>query len=153
MVPTLHATSGDGDYFVPPMESDDPGSSCSGSVELSSLSPGRKRVRCDSQTVNGPPGKIQALSNDTDTDMEASSSGLRGTCKRDSKYYLEDGSCILLVEDTLFNASQNLNFLFSILTVLRASGTPLNSEQGQLKLWHHVHPTTRRRRSRGTVGR
>lgn len=30
------------------------------------------------------------------------------TCERDPTYYMEDGSCVLLIEDTLFNVSSSL---------------------------------------------
>lgn len=89
----------------------------------------RKRVRCDSDSKDQrPPEKMYKGHEDTDTDTEmdglidssqssSSSSPLPRTTlgstavalrksklyHRDERYYFEDGSCILLVVDTLFN--------------------------------------------------
>ena len=89
----------------------------------------RKRGRCDSD-LQGRPEKMYKGHEDTDTDTEmegsmsassalsASSSSARvvsDVCgslpnyqqswKRDEEFYMEDGSCVLLVGDTLFNVS------------------------------------------------
>lgn len=48
----------------------------------------RKRTRRDSLKNSGPPEKYQAMSQQF---------------VHDDIYYFEDGSCVLLVEDTLFN--------------------------------------------------
>lgn len=48
----------------------------------------RKRGRCNSFQNTGPPEKYQAM---------------HQTYLRDDTYYFEDGSCILLVENVLFN--------------------------------------------------
>ena len=37
--------------------------------------------------------------------------------KRDESYYFEDGSCVLLVEDTLFNVCLYLSLLEPFLTI------------------------------------
>jgi hypothetical protein len=51
-----------------------------------------------------------APGNDSDTETadidSAALTALRGRYKHDPTYYMEDGSCILLVEDTLFNVCQ-----------------------------------------------
>ena len=80
-------------------------------VTLSSLELKRSRPE-DLNPIDQSHGFIAkktrvALSDDTDTetvDMDsAAMTALRGRYKRDPTYYMEDGSCILLVEDTLFN--------------------------------------------------
>jgi len=48
----------------------------------------RKRTRRDSLQNSGPPEKYQAMNQKS---------------VHDDIYYFEDGSCVLLVEDTLFN--------------------------------------------------
>jgi hypothetical protein len=48
----------------------------------------RKRTRCNSFANTGPPEKYLAMAQ---------------SYPRDDTYYYEDGSCVLLVEDTLFN--------------------------------------------------
>jgi len=59
------------------------------SLTLSSSSHStRKRRRCDSLNNAGPPQKYHAMTR---------------TYKRDDTYYFDDGSCVLLVEDVLFN--------------------------------------------------
>jgi hypothetical protein len=96
---------------------------------LSPTGPRRKRGRCDSLShEHRPPEKISKGYDDTDTDTEMdgllyspssspSNSPLphvaatmpqgmlihRKAFKRDELYYFEDGSCVLLVGDTLFN--------------------------------------------------
>jgi len=103
---------------------------------LSSTSSRRKRGRCDSHShEHRPPEKISKGYDDTDTDTEmdgllcSPSSSLsnsplplvtttisqemlihRKSFKRDESFYFEDGSCVLLVEDTLFNVSLHLFF-------------------------------------------
>ncbi|TFK33025.1 hypothetical protein BDQ12DRAFT_450930 [Crucibulum laeve] len=68
-----------------------------------------KRGRCDSLSDPGPPEKIQALSSEAkDTEMFSSTSTPRNLWKRDDTYYMDDGSCILLVEDTLFNVHRTI---------------------------------------------
>jgi hypothetical protein len=65
----------------------------------------RKRRNSGTSSDQGRQKKAKALASDsdTDTDMEAALLGVQSTYKRDTNYYFEDGSCILLVEDTLFN--------------------------------------------------
>ncbi|KAF7298745.1 BTB domain-containing protein [Mycena indigotica] len=68
-----------------------------------------KRKRSDSQsTLAGSPGKFQVLEGDRETATSR---------YRDENYYLEDGSCIILVQDTLFNVHRTMlskdNSLFS----------------------------------------
>ena len=82
----------------------------------------RKRGRCDSDP-QGRPEKMYKGYEDTNIDTEmdgsmsalsASSSSASSACallvseldgqwKRDEEFYLEDGSCVLLVGDILFN--------------------------------------------------
>ena len=87
----------------------------------------RKRGRCDSDP-QGRPEKMYKRYDDTNTDTEmeglmsassASSSAssacallvsepdCQGSSKRDEEFYMEDGSCVLLVGDVLFNVSHN----------------------------------------------
>lgn len=90
----------------------------------------RKRGRCDSDPQTGasgrPPGKMPKShddDNDTDTEMDTLMNTLSpdssmqsltseiqlkqvervNNWRRDDEFYYEDGSCIILVEDVLFN--------------------------------------------------
>lgn len=91
------------------------GSSFSDSLEgLDPHPPVRKRVRCESPTSQSPPGKTRSTSVDSDMEVEAAILGMRRRYRRDPTYYLEDGSCILLVEDTLFNVSALSIFLIAM---------------------------------------
>jgi hypothetical protein len=82
----------------------------------------RKRVRCDSDPQGRPEKMYKGYEDaNTDTEMEAassasSSSSASSACallvsepdnqiswNRDEEFYMEDGSCILLVGDILFN--------------------------------------------------
>lgn len=70
----------------------------------------RKRRNSGSSSDQGRQKKAKAvvLASDSDTDItdaEQALLGFRSPYKRDASYYFEDGSCILLVEDTLFNVS------------------------------------------------
>jgi hypothetical protein len=84
----------------------------------------RKRGRCDSDPQGRPEKMYKGYDTDTDTEMEgltsASSSassacallvseidanGQRCSSKRDEEFYMEDGSCVFLVGDILFNVS------------------------------------------------
>jgi hypothetical protein len=58
-----------------------------------------------------------ALSKDTETaGMDSAAlAAMRGKYKRDPIYYMEDGSCTLLVEDTLFNVRSPLTILHETL--------------------------------------
>lgn len=80
-------------------------------VALSSLELKRSRSG-DLDGDQNPPAKkarkvLPSAIAETDTeatDMDSVAlAALRGRYKRDPTYYMEDGSCILLVEDTLFN--------------------------------------------------
>jgi len=78
-------------------------------VALSSLVLKRPRsndLDDDSQNPIGKKVRV-APGNDLDTETadmhSAALVALRGRYKRDPTYYMEDGSCILLVEDMLFN--------------------------------------------------
>jgi hypothetical protein len=124
-------------------------------------SPGRKRVRCDSLLQeHRPPEKISRGYDDTDTDTEMDSLLYspsnspsnsppplvvatvravlihRKASKRDESYYFEDGSCVLLVEDTLFNVGF-FNFSFQSYPTI-SLGASFNFEQRFLKLQQHV---------------
>ena len=85
----------------------------------------RKRARCDSDPQGRPEKMYKAYedTNDADTEMEGSmsaSSSASSACalsvseidvnsqrswKRDEEFYIEDGSCVFLVQDILFNVS------------------------------------------------
>ena len=56
--------------------------------------------------------------NDLSATQRPSSSQPEKEYKRDSMYYLEDGSCILAVEDTLFNVSAPCVPSMGICTIL-----------------------------------
>jgi len=99
--------------------------------ETSLISPiqSRKRIRCESDpkdsSCSQPPEKMMYKGPEDRIDTafvieglvcspnfsplisptQRSVSELLPSWKRDDQFYLEDGSCILLVEDTLFNAS------------------------------------------------
>ncbi|KAJ7625248.1 hypothetical protein DFH06DRAFT_1228962 [Mycena polygramma] len=60
-----------------------------------------KRKRSDSQALVGSPEKFQAMA-----DGEATPS--RSRFVHDDTYYLEDGSCIILVQNTLFNVHRTI---------------------------------------------
>lgn len=133
--------------------------------------PGRKRGRCDSLPhEHRPPGKISKGYDDTDTDTEmegllCSPSGSlsnsplplitvsttipQKSSKRDESYYFEDGSCVLLVEDTLFNVSLYL-FLLELFSTIPL-GPSLNFEQRFFELQHNVFSAPGRQRGRGAV--
>ena len=93
----------------------------------------RKRGRCDSDP-QGRPEKMYKGYEDTNTDTEmeglmssssASSSAssacallvseldCQGSSKRDEEFYMEDGSCVLLVGDILFNVGYQWSFMGS----------------------------------------
>lgn len=60
-----------------------------------------KRKRSDSQAMLvGVPEKFQVM---TDGGTTPTASGSRARIIHDDTYYLEDGSCIILVQNTLFN--------------------------------------------------
>jgi hypothetical protein len=93
----------------------------------------RKRGRCDSDP-QGRPEKMYKGYEDTNTDTEmealmsasASSSAssacaflvsdLDGQCswKRDEEFYMEDGSCVLLVGDILFNVGHQCSLIHDV---------------------------------------
>lgn len=96
-------------------------------VSSSAVAIVRKRGRCDSDPQGRRPEKMYKGYEDTDTDTEmeglmcaslssassASATHLvletegsfpnRRLWKRDEEFYIEDGSCVFLVEDILFN--------------------------------------------------
>jgi hypothetical protein len=78
-------------------------------VTLSSLELKRSRPAEFNGVDHSPTAKKARVVPGDDTDTEtadmdsAELAALRGRYKRDPTYYMEDGSCILLVEDTLFN--------------------------------------------------
>ena len=137
----------------------------------STPSSGRKRGRCDSHPhEHRPPGKMSKGYDDTDTDTEmegllcspsgsllnsplpiiaVSTPNHQKSFKRDESYYFEDGSCVLLVEDTLFNVSLHL-FLLELFSTI-SLGASLNFEQRFFELQHHVFATSRRQRGRRAV--
>jgi len=97
--------------------SEGPDSSTTTSPPDGSQSPIRKRARYESGSSGSmglpsscgsssdilepvPPGGMGDCSRDTEMQSTVQS---MTSFKRDSTYYMEDGSCILLVEDTLFN--------------------------------------------------
>ncbi|KAF8157847.1 hypothetical protein B0H34DRAFT_706377 [Crassisporium funariophilum] len=112
--------------FVLDPEDADAGSSSS-AESVGPIITVRKRGRCDSDP-QGPPGKISKGYDDIDTDTEmeglicssTSSSPLPApsqvvglpsngtTWHRDEEYYLEDGSCVFLVGETLFNVHRSI---------------------------------------------
>ena len=82
----------------------------------------RKRGRCDSDPQGRPEKMYKGYETNTDTEMESfmspssTSSSASSACallvpeldsqcpwKRDEEFYMEDGSCVLLVGDILFN--------------------------------------------------
>ncbi|KAJ6611428.1 hypothetical protein B0H10DRAFT_2056632 [Mycena sp. CBHHK59/15] len=68
-----------------------------------------KRKRSDSQAMlTGSPEKFQVLSTETEGEETRMVSGSRPRYLRDETYYLEDGSCIILVQDTLFNVHRTI---------------------------------------------
>ncbi|KAG7088148.1 hypothetical protein E1B28_012170 [Marasmius oreades] len=67
----------------------------------------RKRKRSETSLSESQAiGALVPVADDA-MDSEASSSrfSIRSGLKRDPTYYFEDGSCVLLVQDTLFNGS------------------------------------------------
>lgn len=78
-------------------------------VILSSLELKRSRPADLDGSDRSPAAKRARVAPGYDSDTEAADidsaalTALRGRYKRDPTYYMEDGSCILLVEDTLFN--------------------------------------------------
>jgi hypothetical protein len=98
----------------------------------------RKRGRCDSEP-QGRPEKMYKGYGDTNTDTEmeglmsqsSASSSASSTCalvaseldgqcpwKRDEEFYMEDGSCVLLVGDILFNVGHKSSFMTYLETEL-----------------------------------
>ncbi|EDR13128.1 uncharacterized protein LACBIDRAFT_322584 [Laccaria bicolor S238N-H82] len=77
-------------------------------VQLSIVSTLGKRGR--SSDPQGPPGKIQQMDTGSDMDTnEYSISDVEHTQPvRDEVYYMEDGSCIFLVQNTLFNVHRSI---------------------------------------------
>jgi len=72
--------------------------------------------------------------------------------KRDSTYYFDDGSCIFLVEDTLFN----VRFCYLTMTIWKhigGVGSSVNTKQGRIKLQYDVLPTSGISGGRGPDGR
>jgi hypothetical protein len=62
-----------------------------------------KRKRSDSQAIlTGSPEKFQVMT-DGHGAATPTASGSRTRLVHDGTYYLEDGSCIILVQNTLFN--------------------------------------------------
>ncbi|KAJ6584066.1 hypothetical protein DFH09DRAFT_265999 [Mycena vulgaris] len=81
------------------------GSSTSDSTAESML----KRKRSDSQAMLvGSPEKFQVMSAERDGEETCTPSGSRAHFAHDDTYYLEDGSCIILVQDTLFNVHRTI---------------------------------------------
>ena len=99
----------------------------------------RKRGRCDSDS-QGRPEKMYKAYEDTNTDTEmeglmsssSASSSASSACallvsehdnkcswKRDEEFYMEDGSCVLLVGDILFNVSHQCSIMISLETKFR----------------------------------
>ncbi|KAJ7643831.1 hypothetical protein FB45DRAFT_1020646 [Roridomyces roridus] len=84
-----------------------------------------KRKRSDSQAMlGGSPEKFQVMSAEDDKESVqlAAASGSKARLVRDDTYYLDDGSCIILVQDTLFNVHRTIlskdNSSFSTLFTL-----------------------------------
>ncbi|KAJ7143521.1 hypothetical protein C8R43DRAFT_1014472 [Mycena crocata] len=68
-----------------------------------------KRKRSDSQAMLvGSPEKFQVMSAETDGEETRMASGSRARYIHDDTYYLEDGSCIILVQNTLFNVHRTI---------------------------------------------
>lgn len=69
---------------------------------------GKRGRSSEGASPKGPPGKIQQMDTGCDMDTTESSSlnvehALTLAPVRDEVYYMEDGSCIFLVQNTLFN--------------------------------------------------
>lgn len=77
----------------------------------------RRNSGCTSDQGRQKKAKALASDSDTDTDAEMALLGLRSAHKRDATYYFEDGSCILLVEDTLFNVRPALTYRGTLLKI------------------------------------
>ncbi|KAF9010742.1 hypothetical protein BDQ17DRAFT_1346841 [Cyathus striatus] len=73
----------------------------------------RSRSESPSDEQNRPPGKMQTLSikdiGGGDDEMQGDTgNNEQRPYKRDGTYYFEDGSCVFLVEDTLFNVHRSM---------------------------------------------
>src|ERR1700761_3432782 len=83
--------------------------SSNGDIQADSL---RKRKLAGSQALpTGPPEKVQVMSTDDNKQSETTCA----RCVRDDAYYFEDGSCIILVQNTLFNVGSACVTMYSIL--------------------------------------
>jgi hypothetical protein len=82
-------------------------------VTLSLLELKRSRPEDSGLVIRSSSAKKARVAPGNDSDTETSDidsaalTALRGRYKHDPTYYMEDGSCILLVEDTLFNVCHN----------------------------------------------
>ena len=112
-------------------------------AQLSALG---KRGR--SSDPQGPPGKIQQMDTGSEMDTTQFSSlnvehAQTSAPVRDEVYYMEDGSCIFLVQNTLFNV-RPLTFPPSLFTSEHPHiGPPLNPKQRLLLIQHNVLPPSR----------
>ena len=112
-------------------------------AQLSALG---KRGR--SSDPQGPPGKIQQMDTGSDMDTTQFSSlnvehAQTSAPVRDEVYYMEDGSCIFLVQNTLFNV-RPLTLLSPLFILEHAhTGPPLNPKQRLLLIQHNVLPPSR----------
>ena len=125
----------------------------------------RKRGRCDSDQ-QGRPEKMYKGYEDTNTDTEmeglpssslasssTSSAGalvvseLDSQCpwKQDEEFYMEDGSCVLLVGDILFNVCDQISFMIYLETeFLLLRGSSFGFEQRFIEFQNHVFIASRR---------
>ncbi|KAJ7213864.1 hypothetical protein GGX14DRAFT_360392 [Mycena pura] len=79
--------------------------SSNGDIQTESL---LKRKRSGSQAMpTGSPEKVQVMSTEDDRQSETTT-GNCARCVRDDAYYFEDGSCIILVQNTLFNVHRTI---------------------------------------------
>lgn len=98
----------------------------------------KKRKRADSDFAEVETMVVEQGS-DSPTSPAAADSG---PIVRDRNYYLEDGSCILLVQDTLFNVCALLHMSLTC-QLTSATGSQNHVVQRRLVLQHHVLSSTR----------